>query len=57
MLLRRSPSASTRLIDATLAFLHKRLCSEAESLADLTPELVAILGRPRCTGATATAAP
>jgi AcrR family transcriptional regulator len=40
------PGLDERLIDATLAFLHNRLCGEAGSLPDLTPELVAILGRP-----------
>jgi AcrR family transcriptional regulator len=38
-----------RLIDATLAFLHTRICSdEAERLPELTIELVAILDRTRC---------
>ena len=37
-----------RLIDATLAFLHARICSgEAEALQELGPELVAILDRQR----------
>lgn len=44
------PGLDERLIDATLAFLHNRLCGEAESLPDLTPELAAILGRPACMG-------
>ncbi len=43
------PGLDERLIDATLAFLHTRLGSEgAERLRELTPELVAILDRPRC---------
>lgn len=43
------PGLDERLIDATLAFLHGRLCrGEAEQLAELGPELVAILDRPRC---------
>lgn len=38
-----------RLIDATLAFLHTRMCSRsAEELRALGPELVTILDRPRC---------
>jgi AcrR family transcriptional regulator len=38
-----------RLIDATLAFLHTRMCSgNAEQLRELGPELVTILDRPRC---------
>jgi AcrR family transcriptional regulator len=38
-----------RLIDATLAFVHTRICSgEAERLTELGAELVAILDRPRC---------
>ncbi len=42
------PGLDERLIDATLTFLHTRLnSSDAEHLADLGPELVAILGRPR----------
>jgi AcrR family transcriptional regulator len=42
------PGLDERLIDATLAFLQTRLASgEAEQLADLGPELAAILGRPR----------
>jgi len=51
------PGLDERLIDATLAFLHSRLGSEAESLIDLMPELVAILDRSRCRGSEATAAP
>jgi AcrR family transcriptional regulator len=43
------PGLDERLIDATLAFLHTRLASsEAERLAELGPELAAILDRPRC---------
>ena len=38
-----------RLIDATLAFLHTRMCSgNSEQLRELGPELVTILDRPRC---------
>jgi AcrR family transcriptional regulator len=37
-----------RLIDATLAFVHTRVAAgEAERLVELTPELIAILERPR----------
>ena len=43
------PGLDERLIDATLAFLHTRLGSSgSERLRELTPELVAILDRPRC---------
>lgn len=42
------PGLDERLIDATLAFLHSRLAgADAEQLAALAPELVAILDRPR----------
>lgn len=42
------PKLDERLIDATLAFLHTRLATgDAERLSQLTPELVAILDRPR----------
>jgi AcrR family transcriptional regulator len=43
------PGLDERLIDATLTFLHARLNSDddAERLAGLGPELVAILDRPR----------
>jgi len=38
-----------RLIDASLAFVHTRICAgEAAGLPELGPELVAILDRPRC---------
>lgn len=43
------PGLDERLIDATLAFLQTRLASgDGEELAELGPELVAILDRPRC---------
>ncbi len=42
------PGLDERLIDATLTFVQTRLASgDAEHLADLGPELVAILGRSR----------
>lgn len=42
------PGLDERLIDATLAFLHTRLCAgDAERLDELGRELVAILDRPR----------
>ncbi len=42
------PGLDERLIDATLAFVFSRLSGgEAERLAELTPELAAILDRPR----------
>lgn len=42
------PGLDERLIDATLAFLHSRLCSDgADQLPELASELVAILDRPR----------
>ena len=45
---RQPPGLDERLIDATLAFLQTRLASGGvEHLADLGPELVAILDRPR----------
>jgi AcrR family transcriptional regulator len=38
-----------RLIDATLAFLHKQMCSgNSKQFRELRPELVTILDRPRC---------
>jgi AcrR family transcriptional regulator len=43
------PGLDERLIDATLAFVNTRLSThDSESLAELGPELVAILDRPRC---------
>lgn len=45
------PGLDERLIDATLAFLHKRLANQSPAhLPELTPELVTILARPRCMG-------
>ncbi len=42
----RPANLDERMIDATLAFLHTRLAAgEADTLAALTPELTAILGR------------
>jgi AcrR family transcriptional regulator len=42
------PGLDERLIDATLAFVYTRISSgEAERLIELTPELTAILDRPR----------
>jgi AcrR family transcriptional regulator len=43
------PGLDERLIDATLAFACTRISAgEAERLPELSPELVAILDRPRC---------
>jgi AcrR family transcriptional regulator len=42
------PGLDERLIDATLAFVHTRICSGgASQLPSLGPELIAILNRPR----------
>jgi len=42
------PGLDERLIDATLAFIYSRIgAGDAEQLAELAPELVAILDRPR----------
>lgn len=44
------PGLDERLIDATLAFVHARICSgDVEQLPSLGPELIAILDRPRVT--------